>query len=296
MSSARSLRARVQDLRAQNSLALLTALKSSTAHSEESLQKAWVRELSALQSLAMVGWYVPPPDGCTVLIGNEPAYERVAYQSIRVEEKWPRADVLLEDNSLIFAFSSPVTSDGLIGDFGLPLCRTSSAPLRSTIREIFSLAVSSALRAEEGMTFRELYHQVIDLCAASGFENEAYSITDSRGTNVGHTLPWTYEALSPDERGIFESGALTERQRLISEKRIFVNDSSVFRIASPVAFTMEPKLGRGDLPPLSFHLTVVFENGQRHLLAGFKPLLEYFGMSTWLDGAALRELDKIAAA
>jgi len=292
-----SLSNRLLNFRAANGNALLKSFQSAQTHSELSLFVAWQEGISKIPSLLTSGWYSPPLGGGTILIGNSPLFERINYQSIRVEEKWPRSDIFLSDDSLIYAFSSPVLAENaLIGDFGLPLCRTNSESLRSTLREVFSLTVATALLAEEGMEFCELFQEANKLYGSAGFTNSIYSKTDPLSSNIGHTLPWTYYSQSTSDITILNSGKQTEINELISLERVFINQQSKLKISAPMAITIEPKLGKskisvGDFPPMGFHLTMVFEEGRRHIISGFKPLLDYFGMSGWLDEKDLGLLD-----
>lgn len=282
-------------LRTANGNALLKALQSSQAHTELSLYSAWQEEISKIPSLLTSGWYSPAPGGGTVLIGKPPLFDRINYQSIRVAEKWPRPDICLSDHSIIYAFSSPVLAkNALIGDFGLPLCRTNSESLRATLREILSLTVSTALLAKEGMQFCELFQEANQLYSTNGFTNFIYSKTDPLSSNIGHTLPWTYYPQSSADIAMLNSRRDNEINELISLQRVFINSVSKLKIASPMAITIEPKLGKsedGTFPPMGFHLTVVFEQGRRHVVSGFKPLLNFFGMSEWLDVRDLGVLD-----
>jgi hypothetical protein len=287
------LHERIRTLRAANGNALLQALKDNEGNSEAELQRAWVRNINLIPSLSDTGWYAPPPDGCSVLIGNPPDFERARYLSLRHAEKFPRSDICLSEESFFYAFSSPVSEDYLLGDYGIVLSQSKSEEVRSTIRDLLSLVIRSALQAEVGMEFRELYQLTIDICGREGYKNDVFSITDPRSSNVGHTLPWSYEEPTKEELLVLKNGSPEARREVISKKRVFLNDDSKLKITSPMAITVEPRLTKGRLPPFGFHLTVVFENDKRYLIGGFNPVFEYLGMDQWLNPDDLRVLDSV---
>lgn len=290
-----SLAKTLLQLRTENANALLEVLNCSGDLSESSIHNSWLKKLSQQRNILCAGWYVPPPGGSSVLLGNAPEYNRNRFHSLRDQEKWPRKDIHFSNDSMLYAYASPVSKESyLLGDMAVTLCKTNSQEMREYICAIFSLTILIAKEIREGMQFAEVYRNADSLIRANGFTNHVYSRTDPCHVDIGHTLPWSNGELpSPAEREILEGDSPEDIANLISSKRTFVNAESSLVIRSPMAFTVEPRLNRDNLVPISFHLTVVLENGQLFVISGFKPLLNLFEMTEWLPRKNIEQLDAL---
>jgi hypothetical protein len=246
---------------------------------EAELRDAWAERLYSAPGLAARGWYAPPPEGIIVISDVAPSYERMSQASFRPPEAWPSAEVHITDDSLLYAYASPVSREtGLIGDFGCSLYRGGDAVLKDHIRNVWEVTRRIIDIARPGMTFPELYAQAMQLIEAAGLENVVHSVHAGSTSDIGHAIPWS--DLPPDrfERDVLAGGSLEVMSDLVSRKRRFINATDPFVIRDDVAFTIEPRLCAPGRPMVGFHTVVGFVGGQRRALLEFESLFALFGM------------------
>jgi len=237
------------------------------------------------------GWYQPPPTGASVLIGSPPTYARVEYESLRDPHTWPRADIRLRDDSLVYAYASPTDrATGMIGDIGVTLYHGPDHRIRQHVATCLELTVRIAALAEVGMELRELYHQAERLVKEAGLGNRTASATDSGAPNIGHTIPWTFGDYSAEDERRLRNGDPADVSDLISRQRIFLNPSTRRRIEPTMAFTVEPRMSSPSLPLSSFHIIVAFREGRKTISSEFGRLFRIFGMEEYLPRKALEAL------
>jgi hypothetical protein len=259
---------------------------------EKSLCTEWAQRLAAEDSLLPEGWYQPPPNGVSVLIGTPPDFTRMAYVSLRHEVTWPRQDITLTDDSIMYAYCSPVDRNTkMIGDLGITLYRGSDARIRNHLATCFDITAQVAAYAEVGMQLLELYEFAADLIDKAALVNETFSTTDqSGGIDIGHTLPWSYNEPTPEDRAALIGGDPKTVAKTISRARLFLNAEESQRILPTMGFTVEPRMAGPEYPLASFHVLVTFSDGVKRIHADFTELLDLFDMTSYLPRGALATL------
>ncbi|MGW4412811.1 M24 family metallopeptidase [Nonomuraea sp. NPDC004702] len=259
---------------------------------ELSLCARWGRLLANHGDLLTQGWYQPPPNGLSVLIGTPPNFERMSYVSLRHEAMWPRADIGLYGNSMIYAYCSPIDQrTKMIGDLGITLYNGADSQIKDHLATCFDITARVAAYAEVDMELRELYRFAADLIDKAGMANKTFSTTDqSGGLDVGHTLPWSFNAPTPEEQQALESGDLLVIAETISRARRFLNAKESQRILPTMGFTVEPRMASPECPLASFHVLITFTNGVKSVHADFSELLDLFDMPSYLPRRALETL------
>ena len=128
---------------------------------------------------------------------------------------------------------------------------------------------------------RLIYNYGLSLFEKYKVTNLVYSATDPMNFDFGHTIPWTYELMSKEEKLILEEDNWDNLKNMISKKRRFVNSAQTLKIQETFAFTIEPRLKsikNEDLPTASFHLIIAFKNGLKSVNDNFTELFEVFNM------------------
>lgn len=245
--------------------ALAETLRAGLGASEAALAEAWV---AAMHTAGVPWfWYTPPPDGTSVLSGSE--LERLALTSFRPPSAWP-SDRATTEIAPLTCYTSPVSKDGLIGDFGLTLYAGPDPAIRAHIAQVAELVAGVTDAAEVGINFCDLYAHAERCWVAAGLTNDIASTTDRAGTNIGHTIPFFGE----DRRHVPKGG---DAARTLSEARSFVSAVSTEVLGETCAFTIEPRLGAPGLPVSWFHVVVVFVEGTKHVVTEFTPVLDALG-------------------
>jgi hypothetical protein len=166
----------------------------SSGLSERELCDRWLTGMRAEPTLLPEGWYTPPPDGLSALIGDPPEFGRMSYVSLRHPDIWPRADISISGESLLYVYASPVDRDTkMIGDLGVTLYRGTDQRIRRHLSACLEITGQLAEFTAVDMELRDIYHRAAELMRDTGLSNETYSTTDvSGGLDVGHTIPWSY--------------------------------------------------------------------------------------------------------
>lgn len=262
------------------------AFKNNVQTSEASLRDGWIKNLGKRSEIFPNGWYEPPPHGIGMLVGTSNENSRHNYQSLRPEEMWPKAqNIIDESRPLLYAYASPVNrAIGIIGDFGMSLYFGQKPEVFSHLRNCLEITKKIAESIRIGMTFSEIYQSAQDLFEESGTTNKITSITDPASTNIGHTIPFSYEQMSEEEKGVLESG-IKDWQNLkamISKKRKFISPVETFEVKPEMALTLEPRLtvrGNSQIPMSSYHTILLIKaGGEKELLTGFDEIFKLVGM------------------
>jgi len=270
---------------------LKTFLTASDRVSEMAFAQAWLERLREDDSLFPDGWYQPPPSGVVVLFGQPPMFERLQFSSLRAQEYWPKDTHYLDDGSLIYAYYSPVDREsGLIGDMAITLYRGSNPAVRAHVMAALQITAEVVQYAEVGMPLAALYAYGTERIQKVGLINRTVSITDPHGVDIGHTIPWSYETKSKQEDDVLKGSDTNKIWKMISSKRRFLDSTNELTIGPNMAFTVEPKVASKSLPTVSFHVVVVFVNGEKRVISGYRSLFNHFGMMSHLPGDALKVL------
>ena len=270
----------VKRTRASAATALVKVLESGVqGASEKEICDSWLRNMERDSRISNEGWYQPPPGGLNVLIGQPgTSYERLNYESLRREDVWSREDIWLRDDSLVYVYASPFDrASGMIGDIGLTLYRGHEKAIWDHLAVCLDVTARVAHYAEVGMELRELFHYAVKEIAKANLRNETSS-TGTGVSNIGHTVPWSYEAYPPDVKQVLASGPEAEVGHAISVRRVSINDSASLKIGPNMAFTIEPQVASSQGPLCSYHLIVCFSGGERTVISNFEPIFNAFGM------------------
>lgn len=246
--------------------------------SEKLFADKWLENLRKHSEIFPEGWYIPPPHGIGVLFSEESDPGRVSYKSLRSKDKWPSGDVILDpENGLAYFYASPVNKEfGIIGDFGVSLCFGNNEKIKDHLRLCYEITKKVFDFIEIGMRFSDIAKYSNNLCAENNLINTIVSSTDPTGTNIGHTIPAISEDWTAEERKVFDNGEWEEVCKLISGKRIFVNEIEQTKVKPGMAITIEPRpINPADksLPMVGFHTIALFyEGGKKELLNEFREI------------------------
>jgi hypothetical protein len=267
---------------------LSNLLKSGNKISETALRDHWLIKIRENLNIYPDGWYLPPPHGVGILFGTETNYQRMNYQSLRPKNSWPKESIFLDINKgVIYVFSSPVDkSTGMIGDWGMTIYFGKNPDIIEHLKLCLRLNYQVLEHAQIGMTFSELSNFSNKLFLKEGLYNQVTSITDTTGINIGHTIPWSYEDLLPEEIAIFKTNNWQQIIAMINSKRKFLNFQEKLQIQPGMAFTVEQrltKLSNKNIPMSSFHtIAIVNPNGTKKLLTNFDEIFKVVGMDYML--------------
>jgi hypothetical protein len=261
---------------------------------ESTIRDRWLALLASDPKLLPEGWYQPPPGGINILVGAGPTFDRINSIAHRSPALWPKPDKVLQADSMMFAYCSPVhRASAMIGDFQITLYRGSERRIREHIGRCFAATADIAASATFGMTLGELYEHAEQILGDYQLANNSRSTIGRRRTaNVGHTIPWSFGGYSPD---IFAAIARSDIAAVADEvrrARIFIAPGQTQRIVDDMAFTIEPQMTSIDGPQVSFHVIVAFSKGARAIYSNFRPLLEHFDMPGYLPADAVELLTK----
>lgn len=271
----------LKSLRRASSQALADTVRAigETGPTEVDLRDKFQRRLSLTPGASTEGWYSPPPHGIILTVANPPIFARMEQPSYRVESAWPSPSEIFTDESILYCYSSQIhLATGLIGDIGCTLYRGSNQRVMSHLRRVWDVTMAIIDEAEIGMSFCDLYEQAGRLIGKSGFENNIYSVHDGSATNIGHTIPWSYEMITDDEADILHNGNPLAIADLVSNKRRFISATETLEITEGMAFTVEPRLSGHGVPTVSFHIVVAFDGPDPVVITEFDPLFEAFEM------------------
>ena len=202
---------------------------------------------------------------------------------ISEKEFWPQSDKILTDAGVGIIYASPVDiKSGTIGDFGITIYRGSNKRIISHLSNCLNVLEIATEHAQIGMQFCELHDFAQKLFAENGLTNaRTVTWTDKVGTNLGHTIPWSYEEPDDQEQKIITGQDFQKLSQLISEKRVNVNRLEHFKIPDNIAFTLEARLESLEdplLPNVFYHLIITYKEGKKTVLSNFNKVFDAFSM------------------
>ena len=239
---------------------------------EQEIRDRILEEMAKCTEIFPQGWYDPPPGGVSILIGKE----RMAFDSLRKPEYWPRADIRYNAGEPVMIYVSPLDrATQMLGDLGLTVYQSDDVTLQSHVRRGLNTVLDIAQRANIGMSFADLYAAGREVLAKHGFEHARIApITSNAGdSNFGHTVPWS-DGEAPGELPIHE---LREKIRVA---RRFINPDEQYVIPPTCAFTVESRLldpEKPTLPNIFFHVIVTFSEGRKKVLTNFEGIFKQVG-------------------
>lgn len=265
-------------------------ISKSKSFSEVALRDQWLEKMRKSKDIFPDGWYIPPPHGIGALFATDDDIDRVCPDSLRPQENWPRNDIYLDvENGIIMLYASPVNKDyGIIGDFGLTLYLGKKPEIIEHLEKAFHLVQEIFEYIETGMKFSDIARCAHQQMNEQGLYSDLLSPTDPAGTNIGHTIPAVFEGWNDHEDKIIKSTDSTwdEVKKVISKKRIFVNEIESLTVKPGMAFTIEPRpkiVNNPNIPMVWFHTIVIInKEGKKELVTGFDELFKLTGMDYML--------------
>lgn len=277
-----------KDLRKFTSEALFSVLEG-VVNIKESVSEAefcrrWHNKLKENKKIYEDGWYMPPPYGMCVLFASEEDVLRVNFESIREKEYWPKEDIFLNhEKGIVYLYASPVDKrTGIIGDFGMSLYFGKDEKIRDHFKKCLEINKEIFKHIKPGMDFKEINKYANNLLGDEGLIAEFKSMSDDTETNIGHTIPASYDRWNLDELNVFKDGDSKKIADVIRIKRIFLSNKESFRVQRGMAFTVEPRpmvVNNSNLPRVSFHSTIVVdENGKMEQLFNYDEIFKLMEM------------------
>jgi hypothetical protein len=269
--------------------ALTYLLKDKERISEVSLCNKWLEEMRKDNNIFSDGWYNPPPHGLSVLFGTDDNFDRISPSTLRPPESWPRSDIFLNRrNGIISVYASPVNKKtGMIGDFGLTLYFGTNQQIKNHLKTCLSIDKKVFEYSQVGMQLSEIYNYTQKLFLAKSLKNNISSPTDPTKTNIGHTIPASYENWSDDEIKLFQTNSDWKIIcNAISKRRKFINFVEPLRIEPGMGITIEPRpqvINNPNIPMVWFHTMAFFgPDGCKEHITGFDELFKLVGMNYML--------------
>lgn len=257
---------------------LLSALKMlpQEGFSEKQLADKWMNKIQENPIIRNCGWYLPPPNGMSILIGNAPNYDRLRYNSLRESENWPSSQIIYSNSSIIYPYFSAVDRDTLlIGDFVGTFYRGNDLNIRNWIKTAFKLTLQIANFIQPGQRVSDIYNFAQEVFNSLGVSNNTYSQSGGLAADIGHSIPGLV-----DNWEIISTGSSNEDiALLVSKGRWFISKENNTVLGNDFGLTIEPQLITSELPMASFHVLVLVANGKKTIVTEFDSLFEYFGMS-----------------
>lgn len=137
------------------------------------------------------------------------------------------------------------------------------------------------------MKFSGIYNYSQRVFAKNNMLSDLHSMSDPTGTNIGHTVPGSYENWDSQTLKSLKAKKWEKVKDVISKHRVFINRKEDFKIKKGMAFTIEPRpsaLDNSTIPSIFLHTIALFkENGSKELLTGFNPLFKLAGMNYMLN-------------
>ena len=260
---------------------LFELLKQTTPFSEVQLRDNWLVKIRTHKNIFPDGWYIPPLHGAIVLFGTDDDIKRVSTSSMRPKEFWPREDIYFNRKKgiMLVYFSAVDKQTGIIGDFGMSIYVGNNQKIKDHLKLCYELDRKIFEQAQIGMQLSDLTHFALRLYQKHGLTNNIASQTDPTGTNIGHTIPVSYEDWNKEELHILKNGK-NDWQRvadIISRKRRFENIQETLKIQPDMAITIEPRpsvLNDPSIPIVYFHTIALFkDDGTKELLTNFDKIL-----------------------
>lgn len=275
--------------------AFLKSLKSllnrKSSISEKDLAEEWLSQLRTNSKIFPEGWFIPPPHGITVLFGTDKRVERVCPKTIRLEEFWPRNNIYLDkNNGIALVYTSPVDKKtGIIGDFGMAIYFGKDKRIQKYLKNCLKINKEIFSQVKAGKEFSEVSNYANKILDNYGFENGVLSLSDPAKTNIGHTIPFSYENMTSEEKKVLDNGDKDweTTKNMIAKKRKFVSSIESFKITKGMGFTLEPRpyiTSDNKIPRVWYHAIVLIkENGEKELLTNFDEIFKFTRMDDILN-------------
>lgn len=271
---------RARSAAASSLLAVLRQLDNS--YTEKSLANAWLGSLRNNRTILPFGWYQPPPSGISVLIGSPPNYDRLNYRSLRDPDAFPSDRIRMSRESILYPYFSAVDrATVMIGDHVATYYGGRDLHIRDAMKAVYSYIMSIAEYSKVGMKFSEVYEYASSTLDKLDAKNNIYNTGGGTSFDVGHTIPYFGRAL-PGELLDTDKRSAANIAKVLARARNFVSKENCGLIEPSCAFTIEPQVVIDAMPMISFHVIIVFVDGEKYFVEKFKDIFELFGMCEWI--------------
>ncbi|MBU2632480.1 hypothetical protein KKG52_02080 [Patescibacteria group bacterium] len=103
-------------------------------------------------------------------------------------------------------YASPVDrKTGIIGDFEMTLYFGKNPQIAGLLKTNLEIIKELFVFAKIGMSLSEITKKGLLIIKEKGLSNNVLSINDPTSTNIGHTIPFSYEKLSKSEKNIIKA-------------------------------------------------------------------------------------------
>lgn len=255
--------------------------------SEVQFRNRWLKEMYRFKNIIPEGWYDPPLFGIGILFADVNNPKRYNYSTLRDKNYWPKADSFFKRDGLGYIFASPFTwieDTPIIGDFGISFYLGSDIKIIDHFKKSYSMQYSLIDAINIGLTFSQIHKIFTNLMQNMGLVNNVYSTTDKSWTNIGHSIPFIDRNINNEEKNLIMTEDPDKIHKMISQARIFINQSEKLPITDNCAFTVEPRITSSSdptLPMCSFHTIIQFIDGKKVILTNFDGIFNFLGMD-WI--------------
>jgi hypothetical protein len=257
---------------------LLNVLKTlpKGGFSEKQLAEKWLEKIKENITVRHCGWYLPPPNGMSVLIGNPPDYSRLIYNSLREDENYPNPKILFSNNSILYPYFSSVHRDTLLlGDFVGTFYGGENSGIHNWLKTAYKLSLEIARFVKPNQMVSDIYDFAQKEFNSIGVSNNTYSQSSGLASDIGHSIPGFSENWNIAGTNLLDE----EIAKRISSSRWFISKDNHRVLGDTFGLTIEPQLIAPKLPMASFHILVLFANNKKTIVTEFDSLFEHFGMS-----------------
>jgi hypothetical protein len=271
---------KARELATETARAVLSNFNSGTeVNLRNDLQKALAEQPGFLSE----GWYSPPPAGISILFANSNDVERSKYLSLREEQNWPSSKHSFNSETINLVHVSPVcATNGMLGDLGFTTYSGQNQKVKDHINKVLNVIEDICDYAKVGLQFSELYSRAVELIQQQSLATSMVSYHGRVDMSFGHTVPWSYEDPTEEEKSIMVTRNINNIKELISKKRIYINSVDSFTIPQTCALTVEARLTDlhdQTLPNIYFHYIVTFVDSKKQVLSGFNSVFDTLGMN-----------------
>lgn len=254
-------------------------LPESLGKSEIEISNNLLLEISNHKELFPYGWYDPPKGGVAVLFDEKP-FKRLQFETLRDPFYSPKENYLWEKESVGIVYISPIDKKtNMLGDIGFTVYTGENEEIKNHINECYKLILDIAEHAEVGMKFSDLStyakKKYDENHKVQKYTTLLVDPNKSRGINLGHTIPGSYE------KNFNFGKSFEEIKEKIRVGRVFVDMTEDFVIPETCAFTIESRLvdsKKEYLPNVQFHFIVTFDKRKKGILNNLESIYKSLRM------------------
>jgi hypothetical protein len=112
-------------------------------------------------------------------------------------------------------------------------------------------------------------------------------VSGGYAADIGHTIPGFSEPHHPEVLRWLAGDTSADVTWALSRSRTFIGPETEGVISDTCAFTIEPQMLKQGGPMVSFHLIIVFDEGEKLIISRFKEVFDRFRMNRYVDEGRL---------